>query len=666
MPPAVHRLQFRVGPTIKCCAVQTAGVTSPRKDRRLDAVPLADVSIDDSFWNDRLETNREITLEHQYDQLGDRCLRNFERVRDGKTGGFRGMWFEDSDAYKWLEAASYVLATHDDPELKARVDEVIELVAAAQEENGYLNTYFTLEEPDARWTNLYMMHELYCAGHLIEAAVAHHRATGEDSLLEVATRFADHIDDVFGTGEDDLDGVPGHEGIELALVELSRVTDEQRYLDLAQYFVDRRGREHSRLQWETAHPDETGGDVPPDIFLDDGEWDGSYAQAHEPIRAQETVEGHSVRAMYLYSGVASFVAETGDDELYETLETLWTNMTTKRMHVTGGIGPESAHEGFTVDYDLRNRTAYAETCAAIGSVFWNHRMFRLTGESRFYDVLERSLYNGVLAGVSLDGTEFFYENPLESLGHHHRKGWFECACCPPNVARLFASLGAYVYAQSANDVYVNLYVGGEADLDVDGQSVTLTQETDYPWGESTSIEMETESPVETALHVRVPPWCENATVRLNGDALDVEPEDGYVVVDRTWADGDSVTLDFSLPVTLVAAHPDVPDDADRVAFQRGPLVYCVEETDLDDAAPSHLRIDPAGDVETNRRDDLLDGVVTLETVARASTTENWEGQLYRSYDETAGESREAAVVAVPYYGWDNREQGRMRVWLPTV
>lgn len=635
-------------------------------ERRLAAVPLADVSIDDSFWNTRLETNRNVTLEHQYDQLGERCLRNFERVRDGKTGGFRGMWFEDSDAYKWLEAASYVLATHDDPELKARVDEVVELVAAAQDENGYLNTYFTLEEPDARWTNLNMMHELYCAGHLFEAAVAHHRATGEDSLLDVATAFADHIDDVFGTGDDDLDGVPGHEGVELALVKLYRVTGEERYRDLARYFVDRRGRADSRLEWETAHPDETGGDVPPDIFLDDGEWDGSYAQAHEPFREQETVEGHAVRAMYLYSGVASLVAETGDSELYETLETLWSNMTTRRMYVTGGIGPESAHEGFSVDYDLRNRTAYAETCAAIGSVFWNHRMFLLTGERRFYDVLERALYNGVLAGVSLDGTEFFYENPLESLGHHHRKGWFQCACCPPNVARLFASLGEYVYAQGPDDdLYVNLFVGSEADLEVEGQPVTLTQQTEYPWGDSTTVSVETETPVETALRVRVPPWCADLTASLNGELVDVDADDEYVVLDRTWADGDSVTLEFSLPVTRLAAHPNVPDDADRVAIQRGPLVYCVEETDLDGAAPSHLRVDPTTDVQTQQRDDLLDGVVTVETDARAVTTEKWENELYRDFADVADESREATVTAVPYYGWDNREAGRMRVWLPT-
>lgn len=635
-------------------------------ERQLDAVPLADISIDDSFWNDRLETNRNVTLEHQYDQLGDRCLQNFERVRDGKTGGFQGMWFEDSDAYKWLEAASYVLATHDDPELKARVDKVIELVAAAQDENGYLNTYFTLEEPDARWTNLNMMHELYCAGHLFEAAVAHHRATDENTLLNVATAFADHIDDTFGTGENDLDGAPGHEGIELALVKLYRVTDENRYRDLAQYFVDRRGRADSRLKWEATHPDETGGDVPPDIFLEDGEWDGSYAQAHEPIRDQETVEGHSVRAMYLYSGIASLVAETGDHELYETLETLWTNMTTKRMYVTGGIGSESAHEGFTVDYDLRNRTAYAETCAAIGSVFWNHRMYLLTGERRFYDILERALYNGVLAGVSLDGTEFFYENPLESLGHHHRKGWFQCACCPPNVARLFASLGEYVYAQSPDDdIYVNLYVGSEADLEVNGQSVTVTQQTEYPWGESTTVSVESETPVETALHVRIPPWCADVTASLNGNPIDVNPDGGYVVLNRTWADGDAVTLDFSLPVKRVVAHPNVPDNADRVAFQRGPLVYCVEETDLEDAVPSHLRVDPVADSQTQQRDDLLDGVVTVETDARAVTTEEWEGELYRGFDEIADESRKTTMTAVPYYGWDNREPGQMRVWLPT-
>jgi len=630
-------------------------------------VPLTAVSVDDGFWNDRLATNRERSIEHQYDRLGERCLPNFRRVRDGRSGGFQGMCFEDSDAYKWLEAASYVLATDDDPDLRERVDEVIALVAAAQDDDGYLNTYHQLAFDDRRWTNVRNLHELYCAGHLIEAAVAHYRATDEESLLSVATAFADHIDDVFGTDEDDLHAAPGHEEIELALVKLSRVTGEVRYLDLARYFVDARGTT-DRFDWETDHSEEIAG----------GEWwhttddyDPTYTQVHAPVREQDAVEGHAVRAMYLYCGVADVAGATGDEELFETLVDLWHNMTERRMYVTGGIGSTADGERFTEDYDLPHRSAYAETCAAVGSVFWNRRLFELTGEGRFYDTLERALYNGALAGVSLDGAEFFYENPLESLGHHHREGWFACACCPPNLARLLASLGEYVYATTDEAAYVNLYVGSEAEVTLSGEDVTLTQRTDYPWGGSTTVEVGTDAPVEATLHLRVPEWCADPELAVNGDPIETgvgegEHEDGYLTVERTWHDGDRVELAFDLPVRWVAAHPDAPDPAGRLAFQRGPLVYCVEETDLD-AAPSRLRVDPESPVEPRRDEDLLDGVVALDGEARLVDADGWEGRLYGEWDERERRGQGTETVqftAFPYYGWDNREDGRMAVWFP--
>ncbi|MCO8243570.1 beta-L-arabinofuranosidase domain-containing protein [Haladaptatus sp. AB643] len=637
-------------------------------EHRLTPVSLTNVSIHDEFWNHRLETNREVTLEHQYEQLETSgCLGNFRRASGREKGGFEGIWFIDSDAYKWLEAASYALATDPDPTLKSRVDEVVDLLADAQEADGYLNTYFILKEPDAKWTNLHMMHELYCAGHLIEAAVAHHRATDESGLLTVARNLADHIDDVFGTEAGALDGVPGHEEIELALVDLYRVTDESRYLDLAEYFIDRRGREDSRLEWEFDHLDEIAGDESEahrNLFLDDGEYDGSYAQAHLPFREQTTVEGHAVRAMYFFSGVADVVAETGDEELYGTLETLWENMTKKRMYLTGGIGPEARHEGFTEDYDLRNRTAYAETCAAIGSIFWNHRMFQLTGEARFYDVLERALYNGFLAGVSLSGTEFFYENPLESRGDHHRKGWFTCACCPPNAARLFTDLGEYIYAQGPEDeVYVNLYVGSEASVSVDGAPLTLSQRTEYPWDDSVTLSVSADEAVETTLHLRVPEWCTNAGVTVNGEATKVGTDDGYVAVERTWSDGDEVTLTFDQPIVRMESHPNVSDDAGRLAFQRGPIVYCVEDVDIDRSV-FHLRIPEDGSVVATYEADLLDGVVALDGDARVVTTDGWEDTLYREH--TGDDLADVEFRAVPYYSWDNRDPGAMLVWLPTT
>ncbi|MDS0295787.1 glycoside hydrolase family 127 protein [Halogeometricum luteum] len=628
----------------------------PSEDRPTP-VPLADVSVDDEFWNGRLATNRETTIEHQYDRLGERCLPNFRRVRDGETGGFRGMCFEDSDAYKWLEAASYVLANRDDPDLKERVDELVDLIAAAQDENGYLNTYHQLEFDEERWTNVRNLHELYCAGHLIEAAVAHYRATGERSLLTVATEFADHVDRVFGTGEGELDAAPGHEEIELALVKLHRATDEERYLELARYFVDARGTT-GRFEWETDHAEELPGD---EEWHTGSEYDPTYYQTHAPVRAQETVEGHAVRAMYLFCGAADVAGETDDEGLLDALVGLWRNMTERRTYVTGGIGSTADGERFTEDYDLPNRTAYAETCAAVGSVFWNRRLFRLTGEGRFYDVLERALYNGALAGTSLDGTAFFYENPLESLGHHHRKGWFACACCPPNLARLLASLGEYVYATTDGGVYVNLYVGSETEVTVAGETVSVTQRTDYPWEGSVDLEIGVDSPVEAALHLRVPEWCADARLSVNGERVEGEADDGYRTLDRTWHDGDSVELSLNLPVRRMMAHPDLPDDAGRLALQRGPLVYCVEETDVD-VPPSRLRMDSEDSLDARWDEDLLDGVVALEGETRVAGTEGWDGRLYREWEEHREEKR---VTAVPYYGWDNREEGRMAVWLPT-
>ncbi|ESP90102.1 glycoside hydrolase family 127 protein [Candidatus Halobonum tyrrellensis] len=640
----------------------------------VESVDFSDVEIDDEFWSPRIETNREVTLEYQYDQLEESgTLENFRRTRDGEEGGFQGMWFQDSDAYKWIEGASYVLAKHDDEELRSKVDEVIELVAGAQGEDGYLNTYFSLVEPDNRWSNLHMMHELYCAGHLIEAAVAHHRATGDDSLLDVATAFADHIDEVFG---DEVEGVPGHEEIELALIRLYRVTDEERYLDRATYFVDLRGTDDDRLAWELTHPEDIGGSeyddgaLIPDgsdgaaksVFLDDdGEYDGRYAQAHEPLRDQTTVEGHSVRAMYLFAAAADLALETGDDSLVEPLERLWENMTERRMYITGGIGPEHAHEGFTEDYDLRN-DGYAETCAAVGSVFWNRRMFELTGEARYPDLVERTLYNGFLAGVSADGTKFFYENPLESDGDHHRKGWFTCACCPPNAARLLASLGDYLYARDDDGVYVNQYVGSTVTTSVGGAEVTLSQESSLPW--EGAVELTVDASDEVAVRLRVPEWADGVDVRVNGDAVDEDAADegsGYVELRREW-DGDAVTLSLDQSVEAMVAHPNVGSDAGRVALTRGPLVYCAEDADND--RPVHqYTVDADADFGTDRAD-LTDAVgtdvVTLGGPADVPSLDGWEGELYRPVAET--DTEETTLTAVPYFAWDNREPGAMRVW----
>ncbi|WP_123535580.1 glycoside hydrolase family 127 protein [Halosimplex salinum] len=626
------------------------------------SVAVGDVEIDDEFWTPWIRRNRTETIEYQYDQLEESgALENFRRAAAGREGGFQGMWFQDSDAYKWLEAASYELAKADDPGLRERVDEVIDLIAGAQREDGYVNTYFQLVEPDKQWTNLNMLHELYCGGHLIEAAVAHYQATGERSLLDVGVGFADHVDDVFG---DEVDGVPGHEEIELALIKLYRVTGEDRYLDRARYFVDLRGHD-DRLAWEFDHLDEVAGHEYSDgdaaegaevVFTDDdGEYDGSYAQAHAPVREQDTVEGHSVRAMYLFAAVTDLVDETGDEELWAAMERLWENMTTKRMYVTGGIGPEHEHEGFTEDYDLPNETAYAETCAAIGSIFWNQRLLEHTGEAKYADLVERTLYNGFLAGVGLDGKRFFYVNPLASSGDHHRKGWFTCACCPPNAARLFASLGQYCYSTRDGELYVDQFVGSTLETTVDGVDVTVEQSSSLPWTGDVTLAIDAEGPVP--VNVRVPEWATDATVTVDGEDADVDGA-GFVRLAREW-DGETVEVTLERETELIAAHPAVEDDVGRVAVERAPLVYAAEAVDND--RPLHQYAVPSdADAEATHEPSLLEGVTTLDVDATVPDLDGWDGSLYRPASETASE--EAALTLVPYYAWDNREAGDMQVW----
>ena len=400
---------------------------------------------------------------------------------------------------------------------EAELNEVIAKIAACQQSDGYLNSYFTLVEPTKRWQNLGMMHELYCAGHLFEAAVAHYQATGKQTLLDVACRFADLIDNTFGF--DKRDGLPGHEGIELALVKLARVTGEPRYMALSEYFVTRRGHSPSIFEKELENPDLPGGlGAYQHHFTRDRKFEGHYAQAHLPIQEQTECVGHAVRAMYLYSGAADIAYETGDTAITDALEALWENVG-KRLYITGGVGPSGHNEGFTTDYELPNFSAYAETCASIGLIFWAHRMFLLREESRFVDVLETALYNGALSGISLDGTGFFYQNPLASHGDRHRHEWFGCACCPPNIARLLASVGQYIYAESEEGIYVNLYVGSTADAIAAGNvPVRLTQETDYPWSGDVTLTITPTTPVPFTLNLRIPGWSDQFEVRINGEA----------------------------------------------------------------------------------------------------------------------------------------------------
>ena len=546
------------------------------------------------------------------------------------------------------------------------LDEVIALIASAQQPDGYLNTHFTAVEPDKRWRNLRDCHELYCAGHMIEAGVAHFQATGKRSLLDVVCRYADMICHAFGKGAGQIPGYCGHEEIELALVKLYHATGEQRYLRQSEYFVNERGQQPIYFEIERLRRE--GLSDPFDAYFASVgmKWDPTYCQAHMPVREQRQVTGHAVRAMYLYSGMADIANETGDEDLLEACEALWEDVCLRKMYVTGGIGPSRHNEGFTSPYDLPNETAYAETCAAVGLAFWNHRLLQFNCDGRFADVIERTLYNGTISGISLDGKRFFYENPLASQGNRHRQDWFDCACCPPNLARLLASLGTYIYSQGEGEAAVHLFVQGRGELKIGGQAVVLRQETRYPWEGTVKIDVTPEDPAVFGLKLRLPGWCRSARLSVNGEAMDYSSllERGYICLQREWKAGDQVLLELDMPVERVYAHPDVRKDAGQVALQRGPVVYCLEE--VDQPAPVHLICLPKeATLEARFEPDLLNGVVTLTSPALAVEESDWDKSLYRN---TPPRLSAIMLKAIPYYAWDNQSPerpvtGPMQVWI---
>lgn len=566
---------------------------------------------------------------------------------DGST-----QMFWDSDFGKSIETVAYSLFRSPNPELEARVDEIADLYEKLQDEDGYVNAWFQRVQPGRRWTNLRDFHELYCAGHLIEGAVAYFQATGKRKLLDVMTRFADYMITVFGHGDGQIPGYDGHEEIELALVRLARVTGEQKYLDLSKYFIDERGTE-------------------PHFFIDEARRDGrddkkfvfhsfEYNQSHQPVREQTKVVGHAVRAMYLYSGMADIATEYSDDSLTKALETLWGDLVTRQMYVTGGIGPSAANEGFTSPYDMPNESAYNETCASVGIVFWAARMLGRGPDRRYADIMEQALYNGAMVGLSLDGTRFFYDNPLESSGKHHRWTWHPCPCCPPNIARLLASIGSYMYAVSSDEVAVHLYGEGKAQFEMAGQAVTLAQETRYPWDGAICLKVGLAHPARFTLSLRIPAWSKGATLSVNGKPLDLEQAmvDGYARIEREWSDTDEIALVLPLAPRLLRANPMIRQDAGRVALARGPLVYCTEETD-NGTGLNRLTItgDPADAIESAIAG--MNDAVALDLDAERDEA-NWGETLYR---EAPPATAKVKARFVPYHLWDNREPGEMLVWM---
>ena len=589
-------------------------------------LPLHDVTLDGSFWGERLATIRRVTLRQQHTACEESGRIDNFRIASGKRQGeFQGRFYNDSDLYKWLEAASFALATAPDPGLAALVEQGVAEIAAAQAPDGYLHTYYTFGRAGARWTNLPVAHELYCAGHLIQAAVAHHRATGTRALLDVATRFADLICATFSP--DGRRGTDGHEEIEMALVELYRETGQARYLRGAGFLLDERGRPSSALRG-----------LP-------------YFQDHLPVREQSEIVGHAVRAVYLACGMADVSAETGEPALLAALERLWQSAFTRKAYVTGALGARWEGEAFGAEHELPNERAYAETCAAIGGFMWNWRMLLLRGEARFADWMETALYNAILPGISLDGTTYFYQNPLADRGGHRRQPWFATACCPPNIARLLLSLPGYLATTADAGLFLHQYAPSTVRATLPGGGpVALSVDTRYPWAGRVRLTVRETGGVPWTLHLRVPGWCETAALSVNGEVVGSGPRSaGYAPIHRAWRAGDVVELDLAMPVRRVHGRPDVAATAGRVALARGPLVYCLEQADRPARDVWGMMLEPGAAFAAEDAPDLLGGVVVLRGTAIRPPGPP-------SIDRFP-------VVAVPYYAWANRDPGPMAVWI---
>jgi DUF1680 family protein len=631
----------------------------PEVHRKLQPIPFTDISFQDDFWSPRIKVNRDVTIPHIYDQCQatgriSAFTLDFQRSLPAPIV----LIFGDSDIAKWVEAASFSLADFPDENLQAKVDDVIEKIIHAQQPDGYLNTHFIKGDPAMRWKNLRDWHEMYCAGHLIEAAVAHFHATGSHVMLDALTRYADHIDATFGPEPGKRPGYCGHPEIELALVKLYHATNNPRYLQMATYMVEERGAQPHYYDWEARQR----GDDPAKYWAKTYD----YCQAHLPVREQTKVVGHAVRAMYLLSAVADLAHEKNDLSLLVTCQRLWENLVSKRMYLTGAIGPSAHNEGFTQDYDLPDETAYAETCATIGVMMWNHRLLQFNGESKYADVIERALYNGFLSSISLTGDQFFYENPLASFGENRRQTWFDCPCCPPNIARTFASLGQYFYSSNADGVWVHQFAQGTAHFDLGGVPIQLRQQTDYPWNGNVRIEIGVDRVTEFGVHIRVPGWCRQWSVKINNLQLDIQPDaNGYLVINRDWSPGDCIFYAMEMPIELTWANPAVRALQGRVAFQRGPLVYCLEAADHQDIPLETIALDGRSltpDVfEAVHEPNLLGGLTIIQGYALALAQEDGADRLYQN---AIPKGKKIKITALPYYAWANRNPGAMRVWLP--
>lgn len=628
-------------------------------------VSVKQVKIQDDFWSKIQSIVTDTVIPYQEKILKDEvaevekshAIKNFKIAAGLEEGDFYGMVFQDSDVAKWIEGAAYSLTFKPDQELENRIDKIIDIIEKAQQEDGYLNTYFTIKEPEHRWQNLQECHELYCAGHMMEAAVAYYEATGKDKLLRVMERMADHIDSLFG--HDKRKGIPGHQEIEIGLMRLYRATKKDKYLKLAKYFIDERGKN-------------------PNYFLEEKEkrgWvhfnmnplDYNYAQVYAPVREQEEAVGHSVRAVYMYTAMADIAGETMDEGLYNACERLWDNIANKKMYITGGIGSTVHGEAFTVDYDLPNDTAYAETCASIGFAFFTKKMLDIHPCNKYGDVLEQILYNGILSGMQLDGKKFFYVNPLEvdvrvsgvvpGLTHvlPERSGWYTCACCPPNLVRILTSLGAYAWSESDDTIYSHLFISGKAELN----NADVTLSTKYPWEGHHHYLVQSKRKKPFTIAIRIPAWAPNVEVKVNGKFVDTEDKvrGGYLYIKRDWGENDCIDFMFKVVTRRIYSNTAVKDNAGCIAYMRGPFVYCFEGCDNGEEL-SALRIPRNAPVTKEvLKDGYLEGIIALKLKGIRLISTN------KLYSMNPPAETETFLTAIPYFAWGNRGKNSMRVWM---
>jgi DUF1680 family protein len=646
-----------------------------------DFIPLKDISITDSFWMPIMERVRTEVIPYQWEALNDRipgaepsyAMLNFKLAAElthpeldygiPRDKGFSGMVFQDSDLAKWIEAAAYTLVWHPDEGLENTIDDVIEIVCSAQQEDGYLDTYYIVNGLEKRFTNLKDNHELYCYGHFLEAAVAYYSARGKRKLLDALIKYTDCIIAHIGLGQGKIPGYPGHETAELALLRLFAITKDEKHLAQAKYFIDQRGQKPLYFEVETAK----NGNA---FNWHDSYIQYQYYQAGKPVKDQHIAEGHAVRATYLYSGMTDLAKQTGDDELFKVCGEIFSNIQNRQMYITGGIGQSSYGEAFSYDWDLPNDTVYAETCASIGLAFFAKRMSSVTPKAEYTDVLERVLYNGIISGMSLDGKSFFYVNPLEVIPEaclkdrtrHHvklqRQKWFACACCPPNLARIMTSLGNYIHSEGNSSLYTHLYIGSEAKFAVGITKGSIKIETRYPWEERVDISFILESGGSFAYCLRIPGWCKKHDIKLNGAPVNYNVEDGYAVINREWSTGDKLSVEFSMPVVFNNANPRVRENIGKTAVTRGPVVYCMEESDN---GPGLWRLHAGGcaGVKAEYEKDLLGGVVTV--TFQGKREKDWaSGRLYSAEEPVL---EDAKIKLVPYYVWANRTAGEMTVWM---